>query len=133
VQLASAFFKAVLLPSCQTTARISQQAVGNRSIPHHFASSCLPSRGVRLSTASVVESPWTRTLDRDLDYEIVFDKATSAKPLVVTVNAGLPARHVGRLPNQTTVLLLFDTTGRPLLQYTYGIRQNQENLPPEKQ
>jgi hypothetical protein len=73
-------------------------------------------------------------LDRDLDYEVVFEpKAASSKSLVITVSAGLPARHVGRLPNQTTVLLLFDTTGRPLLQYTYGIRQNQENLPPEKQ
>ena len=74
-----------------------------------------------------------QSLDRDFDYEIVLSQeAASTKSLVVAVEAGLSARHEGRLANQTTVLLLFDPRGRPTLQYTYGLGHNQENLPPEK-
>jgi hypothetical protein len=49
----------------------------------------------------------------------------------VSVGADLPARHTGRLPNQTTVMLVFDRAGAPLLEYTYGLRQNLRQLPPE--
>ncbi|MBN1362012.1 MAG: hypothetical protein JW993_15560 [Sedimentisphaerales bacterium] len=75
-----------------------------------------------------------QALDRDFEYEILSGpKATSSKSLVVTVDAGLPARYAGRLPRQTTVLLLFDAEGRPLVRHTYGLGDNQENRPPHEQ
>jgi len=69
--------------------------------------------------------------DRDLDYEIVLGSgASSAKPLVVKVDVGLPAGHAGRLPRQTSVLVVFDAQGRALLQYEYGVDKNLSELPP---
>ena len=70
--------------------------------------------------------------DRDMDYEILFGReASSEKPLVVRVDAALPARYAGRLPRQTSVLLLFDGQGKAILQYRYGVGQNLNEQPPE--
>ena len=70
--------------------------------------------------------------DRDLDYDLVLSMdASSTKPLVVQVDAGLAARVAGRLPRETTMLLRFDREGRPQLQYTYGRQHNVENQAPE--
>lgn len=69
---------------------------------------------------------------RDLDYEIVLGgDASSEVPLVVRVDAALPATHTGRLPRQTSVLMVFDAQGRPFLRYRYGVDQNLEELPPD--
>jgi hypothetical protein len=70
--------------------------------------------------------------DRDLDADIALSKdATSTRPLVVQVDAGLAVRRAVRLPRETTTLLTFDREGRPLLQYTYGRHHNVENQPPD--
>lgn len=70
--------------------------------------------------------------DRDLEYDIALSKdATSTRPLVVRVDAGLAVTRAGRLPRETTTLLTFDREGRPLLQYTYGRPHNVENQAPE--
>ena len=70
--------------------------------------------------------------DRDLEYDLALSKdATSTKPLAVQVDAGLAVTLVGRLPRETTALIVFDREGRPQLQYTYGRQHNVENQPPE--
>jgi len=72
------------------------------------------------------------SVDRGLDYAIVGrGGAASTKPLVVTVDAPLSASHAGRLPAQTTLMLVLDVEGKPLLQYTYGLDHNRRHLPPE--
>ncbi len=71
--------------------------------------------------------------ERDIDYELVFKPEPSLSgPLTVTVEAGLPARHTGRLPSQSTVLLLFDPKGAPMAEFIYDLRRNLGNLPPER-
>lgn len=70
--------------------------------------------------------------DRELEYDLALSKeATSKKPLVVQVDAGLAVRLAGRLPRETTTLLRLDRDGRPLVLYTYGRQHNVENRPPE--
>ena len=70
--------------------------------------------------------------DRDLEYDIALSKdATSTKPLVVRVDAGLAVTRAGRLPRETTTLPTFDREGRALRQYTYGRQHNVENQAPE--
>jgi hypothetical protein len=84
------------------------------------------------SDRALVVMVLNESVDRDLDFAIVSrGDATSTKPLVVTVDAALAESHQGRLPAQTTVMLVLDAEGQPLLRYTYGLRHNQGNLPPE--
>jgi hypothetical protein len=71
-------------------------------------------------------------LDRDLEYDLALSKdASSNKPLLVRVDAGLPVTVSGRLPRETTALLVFDGKGHPSLQYLYGRQQNLDNQPPQ--
>jgi hypothetical protein len=68
---------------------------------------------------------------RDLDYAVVLRRdRTASKPLVVTVDAGLAATPEGHIAAQTTVMLVLDAAGEPLLQYTYGLEEAQGHLPP---
>ena len=46
------------------------------------------------------------------------------------VDAALSATHAGRLPRQTSVLVVFDGEGRALLQYVYGLDENLSDLLP---
>ena len=106
----------------------------------HMGGSWLPSR----TSESKVKSIATRgpdglavmllneLQDRDLEYDLLLAKdGTSSKPLSVHVDAGLALRFAGRIPRETTTLLVFDREGQPQLQYTYGLQHNVENLPPE--
>jgi hypothetical protein len=68
---------------------------------------------------------------RDLDYAIVLRRdGTASRPLVVTVDAGLAATPEGHIAGQTTVMLVLDAAGEPLLQYTYGLEEGRSHLPP---
>ena len=70
--------------------------------------------------------------DRDLEYDLALSKdAKSTRPLVVHVDAGLAVTLAGRLPRETTTLLVFDREGQPQLQYLYGLQHDVENEPPE--
>ena len=56
--------------------------------------------------------------DRDLEYDLgLSTDVKSTKPLLVQVDAGLPVTLAGRLPRETTMLLVFDREGQPQLSY----------------
>ena len=69
----------------------------------------------------------TRSFDFDL---VLTADARSDKALVVAADLGLQERTSGTIPSQTTMLLVLDSKGRRIRQYTYGLRQNERNLPP---
>jgi len=70
--------------------------------------------------------------DRDLDYDLALSKdAPSTRPVTVRVDAAQSVTLAGRIPRETTTLLVFDPAGQPLLQYTYGRQHNVDNQPPE--
>ncbi len=106
----------------------------------HMKGSFVPSRTGEASVKSIATRDadgvavllLNEAQDRDLDTDLALAKdATSTRPLVVRVDAGLSVTRAVRLPRETTTLLTFDRDGRPLLQYTYGRQHNVLNRPPD--
>jgi hypothetical protein len=61
----------------------------------------------------------------DFNFEILLDKNTeSSTDLVIRADAALDKRINGSIPNQTTLLFVFNVKGTLIKQITYGMRQN---------
>jgi hypothetical protein len=68
----------------------------------------------------------------DMDFDIFLNKSGfSKKPLKILADAGIDKTISGSIPNQTTILFVLSKTGDILRQYTYGLKQNLNYLPPE--
>lgn len=61
--------------------------------------------------------------NRDFNFSLRLDKRTFTKnnPLNISIDADLDLEHYDRLPNQTTLLLSFDKSGKLLKKITYSI------------
>lgn len=69
---------------------------------------------------------------RDFDFDIILNKnGKSKKPLEIIADAALDVTFSGRVENQTSMLLVFDSKGTMKKQIIYGLKHNLKNLPPE--
>jgi hypothetical protein len=68
----------------------------------------------------------------DFKFDIILNnKGISPMPLTIHANAGLEKTISGTIANQTTMLFVLSKTGEIVKQYTYGLKHNLKNLPPE--
>lgn len=68
------------------------------------------------------------------DFDIVLSaRLKSKKPLIVTADAGIKQVISGKIPNQTTILLVLNGNGKKIKQYTYSSNLNLRNKLPEVQ
>jgi hypothetical protein len=68
----------------------------------------------------------------DFEFDLFLNKeGLPTKPLTVYADIGLNKTISGSIPNQTTILFVISKTGDVIKQYTYGLKQNLKNLPPE--
>ena len=68
----------------------------------------------------------------DFDFDLFLNKnGQSAKSLLISADAGLNKTISGTIPNQTTLMFVLSKTGEIIRQYTYGLTQNLQHLPPE--
>jgi hypothetical protein len=69
----------------------------------------------------------------DFDFDIFLKKAgDSGKPLMVHADAGLDVTISGRIPNQTTMMVVLSKSGEIRKQYTYGLTHNLKYQAPEE-
>ncbi len=69
---------------------------------------------------------------RDLEFELQFNKTDfSAKPLLINVPVNMDKKYTGALPNQSTLILIFNKNGELQKQISYSLKNNLKNQPPE--
>jgi hypothetical protein len=69
---------------------------------------------------------------RDLDYDLQFNNIDiTVKPLLVNVPVNLEKKYSGILPNQSTMILIFNRQGELQKQISYSLKNNLKNQPPE--
>jgi hypothetical protein len=70
--------------------------------------------------------------EKDFEFDLILNReGSSAKALVLHADADLNRRIAGTIPNQTTVLFVFDASGKPIRRITYGLAHNLKNQQPE--
>ena len=69
---------------------------------------------------------------RDLEFELQFNKTDfSAKPLLINVPLNLDKKYSGTIPNQSTLILIFNKQGELQKQVSYSLKNNLKNQAPE--
>ena len=70
---------------------------------------------------------------RDLTFEIFLNNKVgiSNNQLKVSVDAGIEKTFTGTIPNQTTLLFIFNRNGKITKQFVYNINMNLKNKTPE--